>query len=74
MTLGSSLSLVFAGFVALIGIVMVMAFRERRAGRAIAATDAAGQASSDARVLVVIFGAIPGGMLLTVIVAWLVFL
>jgi hypothetical protein len=74
MALGTSLSLVFAGFVALIGIVMAMAFRERRAGRAIAATDTRGQAASDARVMIVIFGAIPGGMLLTAIVAWLVFL
>ena len=51
-----------------------MAFRERRLGRGIAADDVAGQQASDARVLAVIFSAIIGGMLLTVIVAYIVFL
>jgi hypothetical protein len=53
--------------------VIVMAFRERRLGKAIADDDMAAQQASDARVLVVIFGAILGGMLLTLLVAWLVF-
>jgi hypothetical protein len=74
MALGHSLSFAFAGFVAILAIVIVMAFRERRASRAIAAEDTAAQSAADARVLTVIFAAIPGGMLLTAIVAWLVFL
>ena len=73
MGLGASLALVLAAFVALLAVVMAMAFRER--GRAGAAgDDAAAQAASDARVMTVVFAAIPGGMLLTLVVAWLVFL
>jgi hypothetical protein len=73
MSLGASLSLVIVAFVAILGAVVSMAFRERRIGRAIAG-DAQAQSASDARVLWVIFAAIPGGMLLTLLVAWLVFL
>ena len=73
MELGSSLAAVLAAFVAILATVMAVAFRERRIGSA-ATGDARAQAASDARVLVVIFAAIPGGMLLTLIVAWLVFL
>jgi cbb3-type cytochrome oxidase subunit 3 len=74
MALGQSLGLVLAAFVAILVAVIVMAFRERRQGRAIVAGDAAAEAASDARVMFTIFAAIPGGMVLTVIVAWLVFL
>jgi hypothetical protein len=74
MALGHSLAAVIAAFVAILVGVIVMAFRERRAGRTIAAGDAAAQAASDARVMTVIFLAIPAGMALTVLVAWLVFL
>ena len=73
MSLGASLAAVLAAFVAILAGVIAMAFRERRARHAIAG-DAAAQAASDARVMVTIFAAIPGGMALTVIVAWLVFL
>ena len=73
MPLSASLALVLAAFVAILVTVIAMAFRERRLGRA-AAGDAAAEAASDARVLTVIFAAIPGGMVLTAIVAWLVFL
>jgi hypothetical protein len=73
MGLGAGLALVLAAFVAILTSVMAMAFRERRIGRT-AAGDAVAQASSDARVMTIIFAAIPGGMLLTVIVAWVVFL
>lgn len=74
MTLGHKLAIVLLAFVAILSIVIFVAFRERRLGKSIAADDFAGQQASDARVLVVIFSAIFGGMLLTLLVAWLVFL
>jgi hypothetical protein len=74
MTLGWKLVAVFLAFVTILAIVVYMAFRERRLGKALAEDDRAGQQASDARVLAVIFSAIFGGMLLTLIVAWLVFL
>ena len=73
MTLGPKLAAVFFAFVALLVVVIVMAFRERRLGRDIARDDREAQQASDARVMAVIFGAIIGGMLLTLLVAWLVF-
>jgi Na+-transporting methylmalonyl-CoA/oxaloacetate decarboxylase gamma subunit len=72
MSLGQSLVLVLFAFVALASAVMHVAFRERRLATQPAAT-ADAQRSSDARVLVVIFAAIPAGMLLTVLAGWLVF-
>ena len=74
MTLGWKLAIVFGAFVAILAIVVTMAFRERRLGHRLEAHDRAGQQASDARVLAVIFTAIVGGMALTLIVAWLVFL
>ena len=73
MTLGAKLAIVLGAFIAILVIVIYMAFRERKLGRA-ATGDAAAEQASDARVLMVIFGAIFGGMLLTVIVAYIVFL
>lgn len=73
MTLGMKLALVIAAFVTILVIVIFMAFRERRMGKSIAHDDHAAQQASDARVLTVIFSAIAGGMLLTLLVAWLVF-
>ena len=67
------MGLVLAAFVAILSAVMAMAFRERRIGKAVAG-DSVAQAASDVRVMTLIFAAIPGGMLLTVLVAWLVFL
>jgi hypothetical protein len=72
--LGTKLAIVIGAFVTILVVVIWMAFRERRLGRSIAADDTAGQQASDARVLAVIFSAIIGGMLLTVIVAYIVFL
>lgn len=72
MSLGASLSLVLAGFVLLLTTVIALSFRERRIGKRIAG-DRQAQAASDARVLTVLFLAIPGGMLLTLVTAWLVF-
>ena len=74
MTLGYKLAIVLAAFVAILTVVVSMAFRERRRGRDIGAEDYEAQQASDGRVLMVIFGAIFGGMLLTLLVAWLVFL
>ena len=73
MGLGAKLAIVLAAFVAILAIVVAMAFRERRLGRSIARDDLASQQASDARVMTVIFSAIIGGMLLTFLVAWLVF-
>jgi len=74
MTLGTSLAAVIFAFVAILTAVMCMAFRERRLVKAIVSASEEAQRASDARVMAVIFAAIPGGMLLTLIVAWLVFL
>lgn len=73
MTLGHKLAIVFAAFVAILVVVIFMAFRERRLSGRIAEGDLAAGQASDARVLTVIFTAIIGGMLLTFLVAWLVF-
>jgi hypothetical protein len=74
MNLGQKLAIVLAAFVAILTVVVAMAFRERRRGKTIAADDYEAQQASDGRVLVVIFGAIFGGMFLTLLVAYLVFL
>ena len=74
MTLGAKLAIVIGAFVTILVVVIWMAFRERRLGRAMASDDVAGQQASDARVLAVIFSAIFGGMLLAVVVAYIVFL
>jgi hypothetical protein len=74
MTLGWKLLVVFIAFVAILAVVIYFAFRERRIGKELAQGDIAGQQASDARVLTVIFSAIFGGIFLTVLVAWLVFL
>lgn len=73
MTAAHGLIAVIAAFVAILAVVHSMAFRERRLAQRLDATDAGAAASSDARMLVAIFVAIPGGMLLTAISAWLVF-
>ena len=74
MGMGAKLAIVIAAFVAILVIVIVMAFRERKLGRTMAADDRSAQEASDARVLTVIFTAILGGMALTMIVAYIVFL
>lgn len=73
MSLGYKLLVVFFAFLTILGVVVFVAFRERRRGRALAADDITGQQAQDARVLAVIFSAILGGMGLTLLVAWLVF-
>jgi membrane protein implicated in regulation of membrane protease activity len=73
MPLGWKLSIVFLAFLAILVTVVFVAFRERTRGKSIAMDDFAGQQAQDARVMAVIFSAIIGGMLLTLLVAWLVF-
>jgi hypothetical protein len=73
MSVALGLSLVIAAFVALMGGVLALAFRERRVGRRIEATDTAAQGASDARILTVIFGSIIGGMVLTLVTASIIF-
>jgi hypothetical protein len=73
-TLGWKLFLVFLAFLAVLTTVIVMAFRERKRGRSIAVDDLASQRDQDARVMTIIFTAIVGGMFLTLLVGWLVFM
>lgn len=73
MTLGHKLGIVFFAFLAILVVVIFVSFRERRLAKALAPDDTAGQQASDLRVLAVIFCAIVGGMLLTLVTAWLVF-
>ena len=73
MPLLHKLAVVLAAFVAILATVVWFAFRERRLGKSIAHDDVAGQQASDARVLAVIFSAILGGMLLTLLAAWIIF-
>ena len=73
MSLGEKLAIVFVAFLAILTGVIYMAFRERRLGKSIDEADTEAQRASDSRVLVVVFGAIFGGMFLTILVAWLVF-
>ncbi|MGZ5048544.1 MAG: hypothetical protein ACXWG1_16800 [Usitatibacter sp.] len=73
MSLGWKLFVVFLAFLAILVTVIVVAFRERTRGKTLGTGDIAGQQAQDARVMAVIFSAIIGGMLLTLLVAWLVF-
>jgi hypothetical protein len=73
MALGYKLAIVFLAFVAILAVVISVAFRERTRGKTLADDDITGQQAQDARVMAVIFGAIFGGMALTLIVSWLVF-
>ncbi len=74
MSLGHKLTIVLVAFVAILVTVICVAFRERRLGKSLAADDIHGQQASDGRVLAVIFSAIFGGMVLTLLAAWIVFL
>ena len=73
MSAGTGLVLVLAAFVALLTTVIRLSFRERRLSKTIALDDVAAQQASDTRLLATIFGSIIGGMVLTLITAWLVF-
>lgn len=73
MTAAHGLAAVIVAFMAIMATVLAVSFRERRMAQRIGTSDKAAAGSSDARILAVIFLAIPGGMLLTAITAWLVF-
>lgn len=73
MDLGGKLVLVFLVFLALIGIVMAVSFRERKLANRVGNSSKTDDEASDARTMTIIFGSIIGGMLLALIVAWLVF-
>jgi len=73
MTLGTQLLLVFIAFLTVLAAVIGMAFRERKRAREIPEGDLAAQQAADGRVLFTLFTAIIGGMLLTLLTAWLVF-
>ena len=73
MTAGHGLAAVVVAFVAILAGVLALSFRERRVAQRLDSHDAQAAGASDARVLTAIFVAIPGGMLLTAISAWLVF-
>lgn len=73
MTLGFKLGVVFVAFLAILAVVIFVAFRERTRGKTLANDDLAGQQAQDARVMAIIFSAILGGMALTLLVSWLVF-
>jgi hypothetical protein len=73
MALGDKLLIVFLAFLAVLAGVIWMSFRERKLARAIPEGDVEAQQAADGRVMATIFGAILGGMVLTLLVAWLVF-
>ena len=73
MSLGWKLFAVFLAFLAILAAVIVVAFRERARGKTLSGEDRAGQQAQDARVMATVFSAIIGGMVLTLLVAWLVF-
>ena len=74
MTLGWKLGIVFFAFLAVLVTVIFVVFRERTRGKTLAADDRAGQQAQDARVMTIIFSAIIGGMLLTILVGYIVFM
>ena len=74
MTLGTKLALIFFCFVAILVTVVFRVFRERTRGKSIAADDYAAQKAQDGRILALVFSSAIGGMLLTLVVAYVVFL
>ena len=74
MTLGAKLTIIFFCFVAILIAVIVMVFRERTRGKSIAADDFEAQKAQDGRILALVFSSVIGGMLLTLLVAYVVFL
>jgi hypothetical protein len=72
-SLGYKLLIVFIAFCAILAVVIFVSFRERKRGKTFASDDIESQQSQDARVMAIIFSAIFGGMILTLLVSWLVF-
>jgi hypothetical protein len=73
MDLGSKLFIVFFVFIALIGVVMAVSFRERKLANQSTVPNQMSDEASDARTMTIIFGSILCGMFLAILVAWLVF-
>jgi hypothetical protein len=73
MSLGYKLLAVFMAFCTILGVVLFVALRERKRGKTLADDDIQGQQAQDARVMAIIFSAILGGMVLTLLVSYLVF-
>lgn len=73
MELGSKLVIVFFAFVAIIGVVMAVSFRERKLANQSQFPNQESDEASDARTMTIIFGSILCGMLLAILVAWLIF-
>ena len=73
MTLGWKLVIVFFAFFSLLVTVITLVFRERKRARTIASDDYDAQQAQDGRILALVFSSVIGGMLLTLVVAWLVF-
>jgi hypothetical protein len=73
MSLGAKLIIVFFAFLLILVGVITATFRERKLSARSTALDPASAQASDGRILAIIFGAILAGMLLTILVAWLVF-
>ncbi len=74
MTLDAKLAIIFFCFVAILVTVIFRVFRERTRGKSIAADDYAAQQAQDGRILALVFSSAIGGMLLTLVVAYVVFL
>ncbi len=74
MTLGAKLTIIFFCFVAILVTVIFRVFRERTRGKSIAADDYPAQQAQDGRILALVFSSAIGGMLLTLVVAYVVFL
>jgi predicted secreted protein len=69
MSTATGLALVLATFLTVLATVITLAFRERRLARTIVPGDVAAARASDVRVMIVIFGSIIMGMLLTLVTA-----
>jgi hypothetical protein len=73
MDLGSKLFIIFFVFLAIIGVVMTVSFRERKLANQSDVPDRLSDEASDARTMTIIFGSILCGMFLAILVAWIVF-
>ena len=73
MDLGSKLFMIFFVFLAIIGVVMAVSFRERKLASQRYAPDQTSDEASDLRTITIIFGSILCGMLLAVLAASIVF-
>ncbi len=73
MSLGFKLTIIFGVFLAMIAVMMTVAFRERKRNKEGIELSVEEARASDTRTILTIFGLIIGGMFTTLIVAWIVF-